>query len=1482
MLQDKTVGRTTRSPVQLYQSATPWANLFNAPSNPVTNNVVVTPSTVILDPFGTFAVSYAPTNSISYHGIAPYNINTTATYISGSRIQQTIYVKPITAGNTKHLMAIVEARPATGSRLYLRYRIQSNTGQVSLIFRDSGWTDNQATAYALSNGWWKLVVTATFTGVGYNIYSSWEILDGSNTSTAYAGDNTSGVYLYGPQAYYRSTPDETINDVWIDSGSNTTKIWNGYSFVVTSGSTTTYYLSSTTPVITKEAGSASDPGAYSSATVYGYKNIGSTITTYGFYTITANTAASESTTAIEFTSAGVTIQPTNTAGTSNYTIKLYDRANRTEAGAVLHNTLVIPVVFSGVNTTIYYLDSTSPVITKTSQSEAVAGTYSTTTVFGKAVSGNTVINPHGSYTITASNGTQPSTTTPFDVLGVVVPPAGAATTGISSYTVRLYSSTSAAAVSSATLQDTLIVPVVFSGTPGTGADGLSVILSNDSATVPTDTAGSAASGNYTTTGTTIFVYEGINTLTYDGVGTTPGKWKVTAVGSGISVGAITLSTPNAVVANAINMTADVATITYTITGQRTSGTAFTIVRVQTFSKTKTGATTSVYYLDATSSVFTKTSESAAVTGTYSTVTVFGKEAVAGTITNPYGHYTTSIDGAAESATAPFTAGGLVITPTGSVSQYTIRLYDVAAKTNLRDTLVIPTIFKGATGAGGADALTAVLTNDSATIPTDSAGANGVFTNSGTSIFVYEGNTALTYNPSTYDTGAVGTWKVSSAGSGIVANTAPTGSGTTSAVYGNHSSMTADVATVTYTINVRRANNTTVTLTKTQTFSKSKSGATPSNGLNASRSKTLFMYYWSTVLPTTGTGPGSTWNPPFTGPAYTSTYTWATDVHAYSSGGAWSTTPGTSAVAGAKLWTASISVVDTTGTQGATSVNWAQIAPTLSLAGNSGNDGTKSGIVYIYQWALNGTVAPANPTGGFTYTWATNQLSGGTLALGSWTTSPGTPTQGWTLWQGVYYLNGIPYGDTSTAVGTWDLLVKSPISFAGQQGTQGISSYVGYARINTTATPIPGTVAVQGFAYPDGAANWGPAFVQTWTLSDPSPTSGFSLYKIDGLFSPLDNATFWSAPYITSLKVGTLDAVSVNTGALTVTNNLTMATSGGSIRGGKTSFGDATNGFFLGYDAGAYKFSLGTPSATTGSKKGLTWDGSTLVTNALEIRDKDGNIVLSSGGPVTSGSIDGLKYTNAAGWYFGNASQGSGLGSSLGWTISNATVVNFPNYIRVTTTSPSTDPILSSPVLAIAGTDYRIVRAKIKRVAGTAWQGTCYYSTASHGVSENYTNTIAENTGVATVDGYKVYEWNMAALTAGGTDWTSNTITAIRLDLGSSVADVFDVSWIAISAPVVNQYLDWENPSTFIANGAISTAQIGKASIVGANIASATITDANIATATITSAKIASLSAGLISVGVNGGATTGSRIVIESNKILVYDGTVLRVKIGDLG
>jgi hypothetical protein len=282
------------------------------------------------------------------------------------------------------------------------------------------------------------------------------------------------------------------------------------------------------------------------------------------------------------------------------------------------------------------------------------------------------------------------------------------------------------------------------------------------------------------------------------------------------------------------------------------------------------------------------------------------------------------------------------------------------------------------------------------------------------------------------------------------------------------------------------------------------------------------------------------------------------------------------------------------------------------SGATGGTGNKTGRAVVYQWAIT---IPAGPTGTSTYTWATGNIS--PVPAGWSTTITVSPSAGFTLWAATVNLIATDADATSTINwATASILsagyagVTGPTGTTGPtgSGTNGASSRICFARVPNNPAPVSGNITTSGSAsFPSSAqslSTWG--FAATWGASDPNPSSTDSLYQSDGIYDPNTGNTVWTTPYISSLKVGTLSAITVNTGALTVQNTLTINTLG-KIQGGQTDYNTGT-GFFLGYSGGAYKFSIG---STTQS---LLWDGSTL--------NITGNFVGKSAlfnGSTTSGS-----------------------------------------------------------------------------------------------------------------------------------------------------------------------------------------------------------------------------------------------------------------------
>jgi hypothetical protein len=200
-----------------------------------------------------------------------------------------------------------------------------------------------------------------------------------------------------------------------------------------------------------------------------------------------------------------------------------------------------------------------------------------------------------------------------------------------------------------------------------GENAVTSFLSNSNASVPANSSGTVSS--YSNVATDVYVYDGATPLVHDGVGTTAGKFKVTAVGANITAGAVTASasgTARAVIAVATtpNMTQDSATITVTVTGKQLDGTAINaIVLTQTINKQKSGVDSTVYSVKPSASVISKSAlgvtSPATLTFTgYTTVgggtpssVASGYKFIIGTQTAVGGTYT---DGAATAALASTT------------------------------------------------------------------------------------------------------------------------------------------------------------------------------------------------------------------------------------------------------------------------------------------------------------------------------------------------------------------------------------------------------------------------------------------------------------------------------------------------------------------------------------------------------------------------------------------------------------------------------------------------------------------------------------------------------------------------------------------------------------------------------------------------------------------------------------------------------------
>lgn len=132
----------------------------------------------------------------------------------------------------------------------------------------------------------------------------------------------------------------------------------------------------------------------------------------------------------------------------------------------------------------------------------------------------------------------------------------------------------------------------------------------------------------------------------------------------------------------------------------------------------------------------------------------------------------------------------------------------------------------------------------------------------------------------------------------------------------------------------------------------------------------------------------------------------------------------------------------------------------------------------------------------------------------------------------------------------------------------------------------------------------------------------------------------------------------------------------------------------------------------------------------------------------------------------------------GWTASGASQSVSDSIVLLASTS--SDPQWISPAISISGAAVRYIKLRIKRFAGSEWQGTVYYATGAHGNSESFKKQVTTDPTAGTSE-FVDLVFDMHALTTGGDDWKTSTITSIRIDLGASSSDSFGIDWTMLGS-----------------------------------------------------------------------------------------------------
>jgi len=353
----------------------------------------------------------------------------------------------------------------------------------------------------------------------------------------------------------------------------------------------------------------------------------------------------------------------------------------------------------------------------------------------------------------------------------------------------------------------------------------------------------------------------------------------------------------------------------------------------------------------------------------------------------------------------------------------------------------------------------------------------------------------------------------------------------------------------------------ITYTATYNITKAKAGA---GGIQANE---IYVYKWSVGQPALPTG--------------TSLYTWTTNTHSYSGTDWASTVPTNPGNVGIGLWkatkliTSEASLVNTQ-----ISTTWTS-GSSIKLVTTEANELIKTYTAKVYKNAISipGIIGTS------TLTWSNNTFA----APANWSLTAPTEAPGQVLYIAQVLVQAAQAQTTSTV--DWAQSSITPLSYYGtdgSDGSDGSSARRAYVVVTTTPATTPTTYVSTGDALPV-TGTW---FVgKTWTSTAPSTAllEGETVYQSDGIYIA-DGNTTWGFPYISTLKVGNLQAISANTGALTVT---------GSIKGGTATSLAAGDGYYLASDG---KFRIG---KSLGAR--VEWDG-----NGLVVYSPTNTAILSAG------------------------------------------------------------------------------------------------------------------------------------------------------------------------------------------------------------------------------------------------------------------------------
>ena len=276
-------------------------------------------------------------------------------------------------------------------------------------------------------------------------------------------------------------------------------------------------------------------------------------------------------------------------------------------------------------------------------------------------------------------------------------------------------------------------------TSGVGEAAVSIRQNSFAFTVDCTSDGSPilSSGAIAGSGNEIAVFEGTQPIQYDGVGASNGTFTISAAVSNVTLpgsGYIVDSGSFATISNITGLTAEVGTVTFTITGKNTSGNSFSFVTKQTFTKRIPGASGRTVELEASKYVINYTTAGTESDSITLTATASGFDH----ITPHFAFYKREANGSFTLKQNFSSDNDYVIPDSEEPASGASVLHKVEVKASTGGNVLSQDSVSIYGVQNGSDAITGFLTNPSATVPSDNSGNVSSFSNAAGNFKVFVG------------------------------------------------------------------------------------------------------------------------------------------------------------------------------------------------------------------------------------------------------------------------------------------------------------------------------------------------------------------------------------------------------------------------------------------------------------------------------------------------------------------------------------------------------------------------------------------------------------------------------------------------------------------------------------------------------------------------------------------------------------------------